>query len=423
MLKRLIFLLPLIFIVACSSSDDSPQEMQEEMEEEEMQETYSFGINVSSDYLSDTETGKVYISNIAGVIVFEADFVNGENYDFSFEAAPGQTFDFTLYRRFEVSGANLYRVTTFEDFIFSSYELDRKDVPPSLEDVSLEYFNFGQPDPTEQNLFYTLTSGSYSSDNGGTLTTSSEQIRNGGSYYMAARNDSDAFPRYFWQESVTAPINVSADFSTLPFADDVMNISFPANDDTRSIVMGHKNYNSNSIENVIRDEISSSKIDEMNIFLKDGLFDFYEVLCSYSMGNRSYHYNELSEGLDFNISNPDFDFSIQNNTIGDFSASTSGNYDNFNARYEATDDTSFNVIYNVVGASGQNISFSKDELFDAIFSNILLISANGLEPKSFGLGNSSSVNSFQDVIQGFLNVSVNTDTLGHTEQSVGEIFQ
>ncbi|GAB5400046.1 MAG: hypothetical protein Aureis2KO_16310 [Aureisphaera sp.] len=424
MLTRLLYLLPFILLLACSSNDDSPTEMEQEMEEEEeMLQTYSFGMNVSADYLGDAETAKVFVSNIAGVVVFEAEIVNGEMYDFSFEAAENQQFDFTLYRLLSTAGVGLYRVTTFENFVFSDYTLDRKDVPESLEDVSLDYFNFGQPDPSESSLFYSQTSGSYSSDAGGTISVNGEMVRNGGSFYMAVRNDTESFPRHFWEESVSENISVSDDYNNLPFADDILSISYPTNESARAIVMGHKNYDTNSGANVLRDQISNSEVVSMNVFMKDNLFDFYEVVCSYSSGNRNYSYEELSEGLNFEISNPSFDFSVQDNGINSFSASTSGNYDTFGASYRFTDDVSFNVSYTIVGEANPNIGFTKSALFDAIFSDILLIGSESLESIGFGLSGNNSVSSYQEAIQDNLSVSINTDVLGHIEQSVSEVFQ
>lgn len=401
--------------VACSKNDNDSNDDQQQgggMEEVE----YSFNLLVSDDFLATNRTAKIYISNDEGEIILESNIIGGQSNIFSFNDAPNMNFDFSMNILYEIPNiAEIHQLTTINNFTFATYTLDRRDVADVITNISIEYYNVGDAGHD----FYYGGSGGYSSTNGGTLTADS-QVRQGHPFYTAYLNTADQFPRYLWVEEVNDDITIVDDYNTLPFATDLLRVIYPQNQKARFYVVGHKNINSPVLHShVIRHDDRDSGALQIDTYLKDGLYDLYDIYGGYTIGNRRYNHKIISTDLNHSLSIPSFDFSMTTSSLNNFTATTTGSYSNYGISYSYTNEPDgISVSYGITGESSTEITSSKETLFNNIFQDNTLVSADDLEFRSFGLGKDNIYDTHQERIQDFFLTSIENPVIGDYSEGV-----
>lgn len=393
-MKRIILLLLVsIILIQCSKGGDD-----QELNEEQGTETFLFSINVIGNLFKETTTGHLYLSDANGDIIVDGALINNQETYLSAVFDINDVYDATLIYKVLTQGQTYYLTSTYEDVNPNTYNINEiEGLNPNQDRINLDLSNTGFP------LEVISHSGSYISDgnpdNGGTFNFDSLLPASPGDYYAAFKSPDDNLPRYFWMENVNGNTNLNIDFTSLPFVNTSIITQFPTNESLSVNVHGFKNDDNNNIHHTVHFKGYQNGSNSDITLVPDNLFDYYGFHSNFNINNTTYYYSKKSQDIIQNISLPNFDLTINTNSINNFSMNTSGNYDVFNVIYSLSniDDYVF-VQYYIYGKSSSVVSFSKSNLFNQIFSEIPEVSIDDLLFHSASIESNSNFNNYDNYL-------------------------
>lgn len=398
----LFFFLPIFFLSSCSKDsieDDSA-------DDGENPELVEFVLTIPKDERNILEnTSIIYLSNHSGEILDSAEIDYSQENIITFMVEESNGYDITIRQIDEL-------VPPFPDmYTWITYT----NIVPGAHTIG-EFFEY--PDPVDVSVIVNNAADSlgnipfsfFYSNSNGIINIGSDSVEiswtvalNDG-FYSAFKKVGEPYPRFFWHENVTEPLETTVDFQALPFADDLITFEVPSNDYFSVRILGSKT-NSYFSSDLIQTYSASDGSTYFEAYTKTSLFDYFTTTISYSRGDKNYAISKKSEIASMTVDEIIMDFEIINPTPSSFDVSTSGNYDGYTLLYKnELEGADINVSHNILGnADDLNTLDYLDTLQNELMEEFS-ISSSDLNFKAFKMIdldlNSSSENYVQFYLDG-----------------------
>jgi hypothetical protein len=226
-----------------------------------------------------------------------------------------------------------------------------------------------------------------------------------GDYYIAVQKTGEPSPRYVWLEDVAGNSNISLDFNTLPLINSATPVNIASNTSSSFTLYGMKSDDPQGIDGIfhrVQYESNNTATVNYEAMVPSNVFDMYRVNVRYGVSNDGVEYSYISNSavIPQTIPPVNLGFTVNSNTISNFSMTTQGNFDYFQVSFNYSNPAqNVTVFHNIFGAAASSISFSKATLFDNILADIPNITSGMLSPsESYGLTNYSQFSGYGDFI-------------------------
>ena len=396
MKKTILLLFAAVLFLQCSSEDTSPLG--------DINQSASFSLFVEGDFFIPASSGKLYISDSNGTLIREGELLNNQQTTLDVIIDPNMVYDASISLFFITNGAAYNLLYTYENINPGEYTLQAlQGYNPNLDELTLNLTNTGEPLE-----IYTSTrpmTVSYDPINGGTNILNGRLAASPGNYYASVKKAGEPFPRYIWSEGLTGDTSSTLDFNSLPFVEGISTIELPNNESIYIGINGVKNDDPLGVDGVrhlIQEKDYLSATSNHDAIFPAGVFDALETSVQFKQANsdKEFSFMTKSEILPNTISNSALDFSVNDASFSNFSATTTGNYDCFNTAFVYTNAAQdVVVIYEIYGPSATQVTVSKVNLFNNIFADDPNISADLLpSARRFGVTNYSQFTSYAQYV-------------------------
>tara|TARA_R100000306_G_scaffold12608_1_gene15170 strand:- start:9165 stop:10433 length:1269 start_codon:yes stop_codon:yes gene_type:complete len=403
-MKKIVLLLVLfcssMVFVQCNIDDSNP--VDEETVDPEIDFDNAIVIDVVDDYFSQHFEIRAYLSDKNGTIVAEeklssfnktiltADFENNE-------------YDLTLLRGIPGSNGELQTFLNIEPTIYT-LKL-RPKLNPNFEAVNLEITN-AVPEFYVTGITGDYAEVGYTNENGGTFLLKGLLEETPGDFFALGKMPDEEFPRYFWREDVPGNSTIGVNMLSLPFAEKSITTQFPDNYRLDLTITGHRDEDESDdkfIKHTLLKTNFTAGTTSNQFYIPENLFDNYEFATRFSANSAVYFYLEKSPQITNIVTLPNFDVTINSSGINNFSMTSTGKYDFFEALYtHDITDSILDLRYSVFGEFSENTSFKLKTLFDSIFSNTPTIASDKLEFQDVTVRDYDVINSFSDISKTYI---------------------
>lgn len=398
-MKKLLLISLSFFLIQCSKNNDDIV-----INEDQVTETFLFSVDVIGNVFSENNSGHLYLTDGDGNLIVDGALINNQETSLSAEFDINKVYDATIIYWVFTQGQTYYLTDTYTDVSPNTYLLNEIErLNPNQDRLNLDLYNTGFP------LEVLSHSGSFNSsgnsNNGGTFNFNSLLPASPGNYYASFKSPNDVFPRYFWIEDIDGNTDLNIDFTSLPIIDTSIVTQFPAYDLLSVNLHGFIDSDINNLPHWLLSENYQNGNNSDIKIIPTNLFDQYGFYTRYKINNINYTYKEKSQNIAQNISLPNLDLSINSTSINDFSMSTSGNYDGFRINYTLKnfDDNIF-VFYYIYGKPESEVSFTKLNLFNTIFSGIAGVSVNDLIFDTASLHSYNNIDNYSDYLANLIDI-------------------
>jgi len=363
-----------------------------------------YTLSVGNDFFTTNSSGILYITNDEGEILGQEMLSNSQQASIEIEYDPNETYDATVYLETSTSGFQYYFLNTYLDVPPGDFTIPGlTDSNPNDAEITINITNVGGV--LEVISTSTIMDVVSNPNNGGTYEFSGLMLAAPGDYYIAVQKTTEPFPRYVWLEDVAGNLTINVDFNTLPEISNLTTVSLPPNNSSSFTVYGIKNGDPQGIDGIFHTLFYSSKTDGTSIYdavVPTNLFNKYRLDARYSVSNDGiqYSYTSTNGTIPQTIPPVNLHFSVNSNTISNFSMITQGNYDYFQTSFNYTNSTQQVVVFHYIfGAAANTINFSKAQLFDNILIGLPNIHSGILQPsESYSLNNYSQFSGYTDFL-------------------------
>ncbi len=367
--------------------------------------TATYSLSIDGNFFVSQSSGILYISDSDGEIVGQGALANNQQTSLEVDFDPNEVYDASVFLEVETNGIQFYFLNTLTNVPPGNYNIPGlMELNPNDDTITINITNAGSNlEILSSSRFLNVDS---NSNNGGTYILSGEMIASPGDYYVSLQKPGEQFPRYIWLEDITGNSNINLDFNVLPMINTSISVNIPLNESSSLSLWGMMDDDPQAINGVFHHaqyENTSNGTASYNAMVPQNVFDMYRISVGYELSNNEneYRYTTHSTNIPQNIPTVDLDFTVNNNTISNFSMSTQGSYDYFQANFSYSNITQDVIAqHDIVGAAASAISFSKANLFDNVFANDPDINSGMLAPSdSYGLTNYSQFSGYS----GFIN--------------------
>lgn len=402
-MKKILLLLAIsVLFTQCSSDDSNPVT-------DDSIEFASFQVLVDGDFFIPESSGKIIVSTADGFIIGDAELLNNQVASVDFPIDPAVTYDLTVYFETITGGAQYHFLNTYQNINPGVYSM----TPPrgfnaDEDDITITLTNTG-PDLEIVSTSSNIVTSESNTNDGGTFIINGPLPASPGFFYASFKSPNDALPRYSWTENASGSTQVNADYTNLPFVEAPITVNFPTNVSSNLTVRGVMDADPQGlfgISHIIQQEETEDGTAQYEVMLPGGVFDNQKLIATYktAANDNTHRFEKISADLEQNVPSPTLNFTVTNGSLENFSMSTTGEYDVYQANlvYQSPAQDVV-VLYDIFGESSADVNFSKTILFDAIFAFDPLVSSDILPNlERITLTNYSQVNTYEDYLSGFL---------------------
>jgi len=191
---------------------------------------------------------------------------------------------------------------------------------------------------------------------------------------------------------------------SLPFAEKSITTHFPDNYRLDLTITGHRDEDENDdkfIKHTLLKTNFTSGTTSNQFYIPENIFDYYKFGTRFRANSAVYFYVEKSSQITSNVTLPNFDVIINSSGINNFSMTSKGKYDFFEAQYSISNSDT-GLFYSVFGEFSENTSFKLKILFDSIFSSTATITSDKLEFQDVTVRDYDVINSFSDISKTYI---------------------
>ena len=398
----------MLTLVACSKSSDDANSSEGENGGNGGEESFSFTLNFNRE-LGTLTTAIIYLSDVNGVILDEAPLVDNSQLLLTATGETGAQYNIvTVYRTEFPSGNVDYGIGVLLDVVAGVYDFNYGiDVETNSTPLLLSIYNIGERPIRISNLDYLINSGGYSNDNGGTLDFSQQfgVFEELGGFYMSIQRQSDDFERYYWSKNPPIIDPIEMDYLDLPLLDNMITLEEPAGIISSQFkISGFHPSNGSDRGNRLATQQRGFTQNFGVYGLPSGIFNRYHIDLSYLKNDVIYTINRTQSNPFTVYPQSDLSLAVTNTSLNNYTATSGGNYDIFEAIYEFKNiPTNEDYFLSVKGPKSNNISFSVGPLLTNIFRSQLNI--NNFEYQITDLKDYDYINSYASYLKVFYETS------------------
>ena len=379
-MKKLTLIVSAILFISCSDDSIDPvipdviiddEEVVEDNLEENVKEIISMNIQVDEGFLNGFNFGKLYLSNDLGEIVLEEVIENNSNVSLEIEKDANSDIDLTIIKQ----SSNYIDIDTFQAISSANYKFESPISGQIDDEVKITLLNTGVPWEKIVSLpgfsiFDNLDGGSFE------LTTNLKNYP--GVIYISGLSVDDLHPRYYYSNNIESGSVIEIDYKSLPNVENKVQVEYPSGADITRVELNGFVTN-NDIREI--EPVDTSRLSNDALVFPNDVFDNYELKALLVYGTTSQKQYEIRQfGIPTNATFilPDLGAQILSAELNDFELKTSAEYSYGSATFSFyKSDINLLVNYEIHSAASPSISFSKNNLLDAILAvNPGLSSAN-----------------------------------------------
>lgn len=311
-----------------------------------------------------SSSGHVYLTNNNGELIMESELLNNTTSELNkVYDIENNTYNATFLYEVINEGFTFYRIKTFTN----------------IQPYNLDFTGFETKAPIKESAKVSVTNangflselifnGRIRSDNVSIDNTvfdlRLEQVP--GDLYFSFRHENENFRRFLFLKNVTGNTNETIEFQNIPEIIDHLNINYPENDNLYMYIKGSQNSDPNNFFAKLSEFRSNLGVTTTTNYFPIDLFQRFKVLTDLDQGEKKFETVEYGNSINLNYSIPNLDFQITNNSINNYSISSSSSFDYYSAHfnYYKVDDPY--IIWSVYGEQMKNMNFILPKLTTSI---------------------------------------------------------
>jgi hypothetical protein len=363
MKNYLSFFLILSLFVSCSKEDNPTDNPILPVEVKLLSVSTSNGFYLDEPTIS--SSGHVYLTNNNGELIMESELLNNTTSELNkVYDIENNTYSATFLIKYKYDGTTFYRINTFTNI--QPYNLDFNEFG-----IKAQNNESAKVSVTNANGFLSelIFNGRIRSDNVSIDNTvfdlRLEQVP--GDLYFSFRHENENFRRYVLLKNATGNTNETFEFQNIPKITDHINITCPENDKLDTYISGSQNSDPNNFFAKLSEFHSNLGVTTTTHYFPIDLFQRFKVITNLNQSEKKFRTVVYGNSINLNYSIPNLDFQVTNNSINNYSISSSSSFDYYSAHFNYfNDDDTYDIIWSVYGEKMKNMNFILPKLAASI---------------------------------------------------------
>jgi hypothetical protein len=410
-----LFFLILFLFVSCSKDDNSTDNPILPIE------INLLSVSTPSGFYQDEPTisssGHVYLTNNNGELIMESELLNNTTSELNkVYDIENNTYNVTFLINYKYDGSSFYRINTFTNI--QPYNLDFNEFgikAANNERAKVSVIN--------ANGFFTeiLFNNSPATVEGSINNTvfdlRLEQVPDG--LYFSFRHENENFRRYVLLKNATGNTNETFEFQNIPKITDHININYPENDKLDTYISGSQNSDPNNFFAKLSEFHSNLGVTTTSHYFPIDLFQRFKVITNLDQGEKKFRTVVYGNSINLNYNLPNLDFQVTNNSINNYSISSSSSFDYYSAHFNYfNDDDTYNIIWSVYGEQMKNMNFILPKLAASITKDFPDFSIDNLINHATALHKIEGIQTYKQFITTKLGPNSSAQKLITKEESI-----
>jgi hypothetical protein len=415
MKNYLSFFLILFLFVNCSKEDNPTDNPILPVEVKLISVSTPIGFYLDEPTIS--PSGHVYLTNNSGKLIMESELLNNTTSELNkVYDIENNTYNATFLIKYKYDGTTTYKFNTFTNI--QPYNLDFNEFgikTPNNERAKVSVTNANGL--FTELLFNTSPASVHGSFNNTVFDLNLEQVP--GSLYFSFRHENENFRRYVLLKNATGNTNETFEFQNVPKITDNIKITCPENDKLDIYISGSQNSDPNNFFAQLSEFHSNIGTTTTTHYFPIDLFQRFKVVTNLEKNEKKFRTIEYSNSINLNYSIPNLDFQVTNNSINNYSISSSSSFDYYSAHFSYyNNDEEYYIIWHVYGEKMENMNFILPKLATAITNDYPDFSFDKLINHATSLHKIEGIQNYKQFITTKLGPNSNAQNLITKEESI-----